>query len=215
MSIRIKNTEQIDKMVAVDAPNWKYDYLKSSFVVSYVGTFGAIRGLDTLIRAAADLKNEIPDLHLLLVGGDYNQHELEALAADLNIKDRMNITGWVDFDTVPGFIELSDICTVPHVKNDFTDATIPHKLFQYMLMGKPVVVSDAKPLQRIVEETGCGRVFKSRDEQDLAEALYSLYQDPEQRRMMGVQGRIAALQKYNWKKEEENLLGLYRNMRTH
>ena len=116
---------------------------------------------------------------------------------------------------MPGLIGLSDICTVPHVKNDFTDATIPHKLFQYMLMGKPVVVSDAKPLKRIVEETGCGRVFKNRDDRDLAGVLLSLYKNPDQRETMGGRGRIAALEKYNWKKEEESLLELYRDMGAH
>ena len=211
----VRNTEQADKMVAGNAPNQKYGSLKSSFVVSYVGTFGVIRGLETLIRAGADLRHHIPDLHLLLVGGDYNRQELEALAADLGIEDCLTITGWVDFKEVPGLIGLSDICTVPHVKNDFTDATIPHKLFQYMLMGKPVVVSDAKPLKRIVEETGCGRVFKNRDDRDLAGVLLSLYKNPDQRETMGGRGRIAALEKYNWKKEEESLLELYRDMGAH
>ena len=81
-----------------------------------------------------------------------------------------------------------------------------------MLMGKPVVVSDAKPLKRIVKECSCGVVFQNGDTDSLAEALLKLYRNPDLMKKTGDNGRRAALQNYHWKKDEEKLLDLYRQL---
>ena len=213
----VQNTETLERMNSHPGPglsfqNQWFPNRKGKFIVTYVGTFGEIRGLELLIEAMHLLRDTLPDLHLLLVGGEYNQPQLEDLALKLDLKNRMTITGWVPFEAIGPLIETSDICTVPHIKNPFTDATIPHKLFQYMLMGKPVVVSDAKPLKRIVKECSCGVVFQNGDTDSLAEALLKLYRNPDLMKKTGDNGRRAALQNYHWKKDEEKLLDLYRQL---
>jgi glycosyltransferase involved in cell wall biosynthesis len=204
----IMNTEDIKKMeCSRHNRKWRQN-LKDRFLVTYVGTFGEIRGLDMLLYATKELENEIP-IHLLLVGGAYNQPELERIAREQTMEDRVTITGWVDFKEIPDFIAMSDVCVVPHVKNEFTDATIPHKLFQYMLMGKPVIVSNAAPLKRIVEECNCGRVFSTGDIGDLSSTLFELAVSGEKRKRLGQNGLKAALAIYNWGNEEAVLLDTY------
>ena len=204
----IMNTEDIKKMESNrHNREWRQN-LEDRFLVTYVGTFGEIRGLDTLLYATKELENEIP-IHLLLVGGAYNQPELERIAKEQNIENRVTITGWVDFKEIPDVIAMSDVCVVPHVKNEFTDATIPHKLFQYMLMGKPVIVSNAAPLKRIVEECNCGLVFSTGDIGNLASTIYDMAVSEEKRERLGHNGLKAALATYNWGNEEAVLLDTY------
>ena len=98
---------------------------------------------------------------------------------------------------------------MPHRKHAHTDATIPHKLFQYMLASRPVIVSNCRPLARIIEETGAGLVFESGNVSELAGRIAELVNNPGLREEMGSRGRAAAAAKYNWETEGYKLVALY------
>jgi glycosyltransferase involved in cell wall biosynthesis len=100
---------------------------------------------------------------------------------------------------------MSDIGLVPHHATESWNTTIPNKLFDYMSMGKPVIVSNAKPTQRIVEEERCGKVFREQDPDDLSRAIVELSDDVT-REEMGQRGRDAVATRYNWSVDEERLL---------
>ena len=155
----VSNTEDIDFFEGFALDQSLIDSYKNYFVITYVGGFGLHRGLDVPIKAIPILKEKIPNIRLLLIGNHGNKAELERLASNLGVSQNVVFTGWQPFDLIPSYISLSDICLVPHHSNPHTDSTIPHKIFQYMLMKKPVVVSSCKPLARIVNETQSGLVL--------------------------------------------------------
>ena len=107
-----------------------------------------------------------------------------------------------------------DIGIIPHQKHAHTDATIPHKLFQYMLGRKPVIVSNCKPLERIVKETGAGLVFESGNIKNLATRIDELRADAELRKTLGANGRTAASGKYSWEFESQKLVRLYEQFKS-
>ena len=73
--------------------------------------------------------------------------------------EHVRFEGWVEFSRVPSYLAASDVCILPLVRSVQTDAALPHKLFQYMLMGKPVVASACVEMSRVIEESGCGLLF--------------------------------------------------------
>jgi glycosyltransferase involved in cell wall biosynthesis len=77
-----------------------------------------------------------------------------------------------------------------------------------MLLSKPVVVSSCKPLKRVIEETGGGRVFQAGDANSLAQTILQL-QDPQLRHRLGEAGRQAVMAKYNWQNTSKKLVGVY------
>jgi glycosyltransferase involved in cell wall biosynthesis len=157
------------------------------------------------------LRDSMPDLKLVLIGpGGSEAEDLQALAAKEGVSERVELTGWQPFSKIPTYIAASRIGLVPHLQNSHTDTTIPHKIFQYMLMGKPVVVSSCQPLKRIVEETGSGLIFKAGDSKELAKQILQLYENKQLREDCGSQGREAILQRYNWTVEGEKLCRLYK-----
>jgi glycosyltransferase involved in cell wall biosynthesis len=182
-----------------------------TFTVSYVGGFGAHRGLDTAIRAIAATDS---DVELLLVGGGggTTESELRTLVAGLGVGDRVTITGWVDFADVPGYIAASDACVVPHAATPHTETTVPHKLFQYMAMGKPVVVTDVAPLARIVGETDSGLVVPAGDSAAMADAVARLRDDPALCAELGRNGRTAVEETYNWDRDARRLVAVYERL---
>lgn len=208
----VMNTEDIGNMTWDEIRSTNLRPKDPGLVVTYVGAFGTVRGLDQLMFAFSGILKNNRNAHLMLVGGGYNQDELKSLARVLDISEKVGFTGWVPFDQVADYIKSSDICVVPHLKNKFTDATIPHKLFQYMLMGKPVIVSDASPLKRIVEECECGLVYQSGDIEALMRHMLKLSGSPAKRKRFGMNGRRSAVGKYNWKTEEQRLLSIYGKM---
>jgi len=71
-------------------------------------------------------------------------------------------------------------------------------------MGKPVIVSNAKPTERIVEEERCGLVFQDRDFNEFARAVLKLEQ-ASTREEMGRNGKAAITERYNWAVDELRL----------
>ncbi|RLI93481.1 MAG: glycosyltransferase WbuB [Candidatus Altiarchaeales archaeon] len=188
---------------------------KDNFIISYIGCFGPHRGIDTSIKAMPKILEKIPNAKLLLVGGGLKgyEEEIKKLCKDLKVENNVIFTGWVNFNSIPSYISVSDVGLVPHHKSGHTDTTIPNKLFQYMTMRKPVVVTDAKPLRRIVEETKCGIVVPSGDYNKMANAVVKLYEDKDYAKKLGENGRRAVERKYNWEKEAEKLCELYEKLR--
>ena len=79
-------------------------------------------------------------------------------------------------------------------------------------MGKPVVVSSASPLERIVKETGAGLVYPSGNAEALAETVIRIYQNEALATQLGNTGKRATRRKYNWKVEGAKLVTLYQDL---
>ena len=175
----------------------------------YVGGVRPHRGLDQVVRALVELPHGL-DVRLRIVGarGRYGR-ELAALAQEYGVGDRVELVEWQPLKAIPNAIRECDIGLVLHRKHAHTDATIPHKLFQYMLASRPVIVSNCRPLARIIEETGAGLVFESGNVSELAGKIAELAGNPGLREEMGTRGRAAAATKYNWKAEGRKLVALY------
>lgn len=209
----ISNAEDTEYFKGIKLDQNIVNRYKDELIISYIGGFGPHRGIETTIRAMKYFKGTTKE-KLLLVGSQSQiyENELRQLARDYDVQSITEIVRWQPFEKVPSYIEVSDIGLIPHNKNPHTDSTIPNKLFQYMLLGKPVIVSDCRPLKRIVEETECGLVFQSGNERDLADKMIELYEGERKRRKLGENGRRAVLEKYNWESEAEKLLALYEGL---
>ena len=182
-----------------------------AYKLLYVGLLGVERGLEDIIRALAKLRDRIPSLRFYMVGSGIHEEPLRRLAEQEGVSDLVRFPGWVHFEEIQSYVVKSDLCTVPHVYNGFINTTIPNKLFQYMAMEKPVLVSHAKPLARIVRECRCGFVFESGNPTDAAsriEEAYALRNDP----AMGQRGRRCVELKYTWEKASTDLLDTYKEL---
>ncbi|MEC9332915.1 MAG: glycosyltransferase, partial [Candidatus Thermoplasmatota archaeon] len=171
------------------------------------------RGLDEVIRALAELKSLNLSLRIVGARGGYAE-ELRKLAKDLEVEHRIDLVKWRPLEEVPNAIMECDIGIVPHQKHAHTDATIPHKLFQYMLGRRPVIVSNCKPLERIVKETQSGLVFESGNTKDLAAKIEKLFGDAALRKALGSNGRVASSGEYSWEVEGQKLVKLYEQFKV-
>jgi len=207
----VSNTIDVDYFNSIPLDRKLIEKYKNNFIISYVGGFGPHRGIDTAIKSMNSVIKKIPNAKLLLIGGKVNEENLRKLTKNLELEKNIEFTGWQPSEKLPTYIFLSNICLVPHHKNPHTDNTIPHKLFQYMFMKKPVIVSDCKPLKRIINETKAGLIFQAGNPKNLAEKIIQIYKNPNQ---YGKKGHMAILTKYNWESEGKKLIKLYERIKN-
>jgi len=186
---------------------------KNNFTVTYVGGFDIHRGLESTLKAVPKISEVIKNLKLVLVGTGSNYEGLLLLSKELNIEKYVAFEGWQQHNKLSSYINSSDICLIPHLKTVHTDNTIPHKLFQYMIFEKPVVASNCNPLFRIINETKTGLIYNSNNENDLANKIIELYNNPKQMKDMGSNGKQAVLEKYNWDEAALSLINVFNKIK--
>jgi glycosyltransferase involved in cell wall biosynthesis len=209
----VLNAEDIDHFLALSEQTTLAAKYQDDFLVGYVGGVDSpIRGLDNLVRAWPLLLQRIPNARLLIVGDGGLRPAIEKLVRDLNLTERVTLTGWVPFEEVAAYIKALDVAVIPHTVDEHTNHTIPHKLFQYIALGKLVVSSDIVPIRRILRDTDAGIIVNEWSPTGFADAiaeadtqLRSGNHDPEE--------QVAVLKrKYGFQKVMEPLLKLYRDL---
>ncbi len=213
--IVVMNTEDLEYFNKIEIDNKILEKYKGDFILTYIGGIAKHRGVESLIRAMPLILNKISKCRLLLIGFE-DKHYLDKLvnlSKKLGVSDSIEFIEWINFKLVPTYISLSDICFVPHLPSEHTNTTIPHKLFQYMTFGKPVIVSDAVPLKRIIEECQCGITVNPYNYREIAEAVFKIYSDKKLAEDYGRNGRKTVEEKYNWSIEANKLISLYKNIR--
>ena len=157
-------------------------------VISYIGVMDKLRELSLLICAFSNVREHRDNVKLLMVGDGNDKLNLEKLADGLGIKDDVIFTGQVPYFDVPFFIAAADVCLCPVPPLDIYKVSSPTKLFEYMVMRKPVVANEEIPEQKeVIGESGGGVLVKFEDE-SFAEGIIELLNNPEGAKEMGRKG---------------------------
>ena len=197
---------------AVDGSAVRRDLgLEAQFVVGFVGWVRPWHGVDRLLQAAASLRESIPELVVLVVGGGPAIPELREQAQRLGLGERARFVGAVPQSEVPAHVAAMDVAVQP----DVTEYASPIKLFEYLALGK-AVVAPAKP--NITEVVADGRdalLFDPGHTGDLARCLHRLWADPELRHRLATRaGDLVEERGFTWEANAARVLDVagYRPM---
>lgn len=187
-----------------------YKTLEGKFIITYSGGIGPHRGVDTAIEGMQYLKqNEQIQLAIVGFGSPSVMNNLQQKAADLQLKN-VHFFGYQPFSKFYSYMHLTDVNVIPHQSNGHTDNTVPHKLFQGMMAGKPLLVSSSAPLKRLVEAYQSGVVFEAGNPKDFANKVMSLYENKNVCIQLGSNGIKATLDgDLNWETTQQSLIDLY------
>jgi glycosyltransferase involved in cell wall biosynthesis len=180
----------------------------------HAGALGRARGWPQMLEALARGPGGTT---LRLIGRftDGSEEEFAARAAALGVAHRIERLPWLlHADTVARLAE-SDVGLVlfqPGEENH--RLALPHKLFDCLLAGLPVLApAFAEEVAAVVREGACGVLVDSTDPDAIAAAVAGLA-DPHRRAALGRAGREAALGRFGWAGEAERLVALYRRLAT-
>lgn len=175
----------------------------------YGGGVNYHRGLQTVIESLPCIRKKIPHVRVWIIGPGSYLDTLRKLAIDLDVDRNVEFLGWMSQKDLLKHVSRADIALIPHIKSPHTDSTIPHKLFQYMYAGIPIIASDCDPLQRIITETGTGTCFTNQDANSFADNLFKLIANNTFMDQIPENGKKWVNKKYNWKVDSEVLVSIY------
>jgi glycosyltransferase involved in cell wall biosynthesis len=115
--------------------------------------------------------------------------------------------GKYNFKELPNILKDVDIGVVPFPPNEFNNHTIHNKVFDFMAFGIPLLVSDAVPLKRLVEEANCG--ISLRIDETTIKRFFNGIDDYDWETMSQNAWEISRT-KYNWAVDESKLLRFLR-----
>lgn len=161
-------------------------------VLFYFGVIAHRRGLHTVLEALRKIIKTGRKFHLLMIGpiDRADRHLFNEYFSDPVLKDHITYYAWKDIKEFPSFVMSSDIGLSPLIKNDQHESGIANKVYQYMCFGKPVLVSNCRPQENLIEKYQCGWVFESGNVEDLITILNSISQNDNLRKV-GEKGQRA------------------------
>jgi glycosyltransferase involved in cell wall biosynthesis len=185
---------------------------KEKFTLLYFGVIARRRGVFFVLEQLKKLVKEHPQLHLKLIGpvDKAERDDFEKLIQDSTLQSQITYTPWILVEDLPKHANECDIALSPLEDNPQHNSGVANKVFQYMSLGIPLLVSDCKPQQKIIEENSCGWVYKANDAESFREALEAAQNHPDLL-SMGQNGRKAILEKYNTQKAGQGLVNYYQN----
>ncbi|WP_221418073.1 glycosyltransferase family 4 protein [Fulvivirga kasyanovii] len=205
----VPNTLHVDVFCGYPIDKGILKRFENTFNIVYTGDTGLRRGTDTAIMALNILKEEIPNVKLILVGQNSEDVVLHKLVKSLKLEDYVTFEGWQDVTLFPSYIEAAEICICPLKRNLHHDTTFANKIFQYMAIGKPIVASDCPAQKHVLEQEECGLIHEAGNENDLAEKILTLYHDSALKKQLGKNGYKAIESRWNWDVTKKQLINLY------
>ena len=172
-------------------------------MIGAVGRSAEQKGFDTLIRAYGLLKNRIPQAGLVIIGDGPIRHDLESLAKELNVSNRVIFTGNIPRERVYSFLGCMDVFVVSSRWEGFCNAMV-----EAMAAGKAIIASRVEPLPEVLGED-CGLFFEAGDQIGLCEGMRELYENLSLRRELGDKARMRALQRFTLEKTARNYEMIY------
>lgn len=172
--------------------------LSGKTIIGYAGGLVDYEGLDLLLEAAAGLKQQRDDFHVLILGDGHHEHVLRGMADELRLGDVVTFTGRVPHAQVSQYISLFDIAPFPRLPLPVCELISPIKPFESMAMGKAVVSSSVAALTEIVDDGKTGLVFTKGSAESFAAVLGKLLDSPELRARLGQAARDWVVKERDW-----------------
>lgn len=185
---------------------------KDDFVLLYLGDTGLRRGLLTAIESVAQLKIEIPNIKLVIVGTSTEDSILKEKISELGIENFVSFEGWQNVELFPSYIKASNICISPLHRNKHHDTTYANKIFQYMAFSKVILASNATSQENIIHKSNAGLIHKAEDVDDFSDKVRMLYADEEMCASFGKNGQKFIQNEFTWEHTSKNLINLYNNL---
>ncbi len=140
-------------------------------IIGYTGRLVRSKGINTLIRAFAEVADKRPQAFLVLTGDGPHKSEFMELADKMNLAGRVIFTGFVTSPLLHA--AAYDVGVLPSYKEAF-----PFAIVEYFAAGCPVVATRVGGVHEIITDGENGFTVPAQDATQLAERLLQMVDDP-------------------------------------
>jgi len=167
----------------------------------FVGLLNVAKGPDLALRALA--LPALANVHLAFAGSGEMEGSLRKLAHALGVESRAHFLGWRD--DVPELLATADALLLPSRWEG-----MPYIVLEAMAASRPVVATPVDGARALLADGQAGRVCKSSEPQDIADALAAVLKlDGGARRLLGKSGQAKVRAGFTLEHMVDGLLGVY------
>lgn len=163
------------------------------FTFGFVGSIMTYHGVERLVEAFAMIKPSIPNARLLIVGDGELLSVLRQRAHELDISSSVQFTGGVAQTDVPVLMKQMDVCIMPN-SNWYGS---PVKLFEYGVMGKPIIAPKLPPIKELIIDKVDGLLVDGQKE--LEHAMRFCYENQSAVKAISESFMIKVKRDYTWR----------------
>ena len=168
------------------------------FRLIYHGSIHERYGLDLAVVAVDNVRKEIPNIHLTLIGHGEFLPQIVGMVEERDLSQYITIENLHLAEELPGIIQSNDLGVVPYQNDVFTDGLLPTKLMEYAALGLPAIASRTTAIQAYFTDTNV-EFFEPGNADDLARVIRNLYDNPSRLEELS-RGSQKFNQRYNWSK---------------
>lgn len=188
--------------------------LDPTFNVVYTGNLGPLQALDTVLRAAAQIRQTDPHVRFVLVGSGLAEDSLKRQAEEDGL-DNVRFIPRQPAAQLPKILAFADAVLVHLRDSPLNRVGIPSKLQHGMAIGRPVLIGAQGSAAELVQAADAGIAFEPENAAALAAAVRTLSNMPgDAREAMGARGRAYYLEKMAFDVGMDKLAELYRRIAT-
>jgi glycosyltransferase involved in cell wall biosynthesis len=181
---------------------------EEAVIIGYFGRLVRDKGIIELAHAWRMLREESPELILMLIGDAEPQEPLpDEVLRNFAADDSVVMLGWVNPDQVAEYMSAMDVIVLPTYREGF-----PNVLLEAAAMELPVVATRVTGCVDAVIDGVTGTLVEPRDAEGLAKALLAYACDPQLRKQHGKAAREMVLRDFLPENILEDALRLYRQL---
>ncbi|MBE9200561.1 glycosyltransferase family 4 protein [Nodularia sp. LEGE 06071] len=169
--------------------------LNGKFVVLYSGNIGLTQGLETVVKAASELRH-VPDIAFVIVGEAKGLQRLQKYCLNCGA-DNVLLLPLQPRKQLPEMLAAADVGLVVQKKN-VVSFNMPSKIQLLLASGRALVASvpENGTAAKAVRQSGGGVIVSPEDSNALSAAILDLYKHPEKVKDLGVHSRHYAMEQY-------------------
>jgi glycosyltransferase involved in cell wall biosynthesis len=196
------NIHEINRLNQAVQPNHE-----NNPTLIYCGRLYWLKGIIYLIKAFEILTPEFPNLRLKILGEGPLKNRIRTLVSDLDLKEKVQITGQVPHAQALTEVIKSDIAVFPSLHE-----AQPIAVLEAMACRKPVVVFDFDFAREYVKDKSNGLLANPYDERDLADKIRMLLSDGRLLRRLGENAHQHVRESHNWDTLINKYIKVYQNV---
>jgi glycosyltransferase involved in cell wall biosynthesis len=178
--------------------NWRKEngFKDTDVLFLYAGIIGLAQGLEIILQAADQLKDQ-PHIKFILVGSGPEKEKLLAIKRDKNLSQVLFFDA-VSKVHMPQIVQASDVSVIPLRKLELFLGAIPSKIFENLAMEKPVILAvDGEARELFVNQGQCALYSEPENADALVTNILLLANDPALRKQLGSKGRTYVERNFN------------------
>jgi glycosyltransferase involved in cell wall biosynthesis len=178
------------------------------FVLMYHGTLVERHGLHTAIEAVTQLQERIPGLRFHIYGEEtsYLRQQVFPLVARLGLGDRVQYFGEQPQEVIAQAVADCNLGVVPNLRTVFTEINLPTRIFEYLALGKPVIVPDTQGIRDYFNDDNM-LFFEAGQVESLVSRIQWIFDHPHETQVVVRRGQQVYC-RHLWKKEERRFINL-------